>query len=639
MKYMSMYERILLTKKRNHKKKLKQLTLLDNSVNNSADVPKDNADVMLYDEPHTNSSLSVARIYRDIPSSVTMPNAASREKIDEMVCVLNETDTFSMGPILNEAVTPKHTTKILDVSRGNPNFVNINTRGCFALLHQFALDMFQTKGAGNQPNVVRIMPGNTDDSFMRSVYDNLHAYANQLHNNDDVTLGGSLLKAFLAHCESKVAATYADEQNCSHADAAIYIVQDILTGVIGCQYPTPPDMSHYVRHITSAFLKKHLWKSRDMPPIDLIATEGASAGLSYIIDALFECNLLKRGDTIGVLTPVYAPYIEMSASIPDRALRLIKLSTERMFSSSNTEEIAKIKQIKVLFSVNPTNPESVPLPRETVHKVVEMMNAHNPRMLIVSDSAYGSFTHGECFYDFPEAAPKNSIGIFSFSKLWGVTGWRMGIVFMAQDNIIDNGMLLQHKTERSSTDGTSLITKDRISRLNFIKQVLKLSRNVVNGHTAGLSTPQQVYMSICAVHGLVDSQFVPYVDSVRDLLRKRAKGFVQPFYDACDDQSRRDVLDELFCVKECNIQYYILLDIPTLGGALFGQEMEDQLMQSDPMVFVATLALNFNAIVFPGSGFGGNPSSVRISFSNLEVHDYTQLSMRIIAVLRAFREQ
>lgn len=49
-------------------------------------------------------------------------------------------------------------------------------------------------------------------------------------------------------------------------------------------------------------------------------------------------------------------------------------------------------------------------------------------MVIISDTAYASFV--EEFQTFGNELPKKILGVYSFSKYFGVTGWRLGVIMV-----------------------------------------------------------------------------------------------------------------------------------------------------------------------------------------------------------------
>ena len=57
---------------------------------------------------------------------------------------------------------------------------------------------------------------------------------------------------------------------------------------------------------------------------------------------------------------------------------------------------------------------------------------------MVTDDVYGTFVPG--FRSLMAEVPHNTIGVYSFSKYFGCTGWRLGVVAIHQDNIFDRAI-------------------------------------------------------------------------------------------------------------------------------------------------------------------------------------------------------
>ena len=61
---------------------------------------------------------------------------------------------------------------------------------------------------------------------------------------------------------------------------------------------------------------------------------------------------------------------------------------------------------------------------ETIRLIKTIVKKANPNLMIISDDVYGTFVDN--FQSLVADLPYNSIGVYSFSKYFGVTGWRLG---------------------------------------------------------------------------------------------------------------------------------------------------------------------------------------------------------------------
>lgn len=55
--------------------------------------------------------------------------------------------------------------------------------------------------------------------------------------------------------------------------------------------------------------------------------------------------------------------------------------------------------------------------------------------MIITDDVYGTFV--EDFQTIYAVAPHNTLLVYSFSKLFGATGWRVGLIAAHKENVFD----------------------------------------------------------------------------------------------------------------------------------------------------------------------------------------------------------
>ena len=66
--------------------------------------------------------------------------------------------------------------------------------------------------------------------------------------------------------------------------------------------------------------------------------------------------------------------------------------------------------------------------KESVHKLVELVRKRRPDLLIITDDVYGTFVNG--FRSLAADLPRNTLLVYSYSKHFGCTGWRHGVVLL-----------------------------------------------------------------------------------------------------------------------------------------------------------------------------------------------------------------
>jgi aspartate 4-decarboxylase len=108
---------------------------------------------------------------------------------------------------------------------------------------------------------------------------------------------------------------------------------------------------------------------------DLYAVEGGTAAMCYIFKSLKANRLLAPGDTIALGTPIFTPYLEMT-HMEDYGLNVVHIQApqENRFQFTDTE-LKKLEdpKIKALFLVNPGNPTSVAISKETIAKIAKLV--------------------------------------------------------------------------------------------------------------------------------------------------------------------------------------------------------------------------------------------------------------------------
>jgi aspartate 4-decarboxylase len=102
--------------------------------------------------------------------------------------------------------------------------------------------------------------------------------------------------------------------------------------------------------------------------------------------------------------------------------------------------------------------------------------------------------------------PQNTIGVYSYSKYFGCTGWRLGVIAIHEDNIFDKmiGKLPEADVRALDKRYGPLTLEPR--KIKFIDRIVADSRDVALNHTAGLSLPQQVMMSLFSLAEMMDTK-------------------------------------------------------------------------------------------------------------------------------------
>jgi aspartate aminotransferase len=155
---------------------------------------------------------------------------------------------------------------------------------------------------------------------------------------------------------------------------------------------------------------------------NVVVTAGATTG----IVSLFGC-LLDPGDEVLVPTPGF-PNMDEFVKFADGVPVFYRLDRERGYLPSIDDlERARTTRTKVLFLNTPTNPSGSVYPAALMEAIIEWTASRG--IWLISDEVYDQILLDEEVEHVPAAryAPADHvISVYSFSKRYAMTGWRIG---------------------------------------------------------------------------------------------------------------------------------------------------------------------------------------------------------------------
>ena len=268
----------------------------------------------------------------------------------------------------------------------------------------------------------------------------------------------------------------------------------------------------------------------------------------YIFDALSHNRLLRAGDQIAIGTPIFTPYMQIP-SVKNYGLVSIDVtSTEAENWDIAETELAKLEDpsVKAFFLVNPSNPASHALSEHTLRRLVQVIEK-NPDLIILTDDVYGTFS--ENFRTVYSVLPYNTILVYSFSKLYGVTGWRTGLIAMNQNNVCDRLLGELPEEDREFLRNEYSIVTSEPDEMLFIDRIVADSRSIGLYHTSGLSTPSQVFMALMSLTHLIHAEEDPYIRLANETVHARYTALMTALSLPADDsdQNTHSTIRWLMC--------------------------------------------------------------------------------------------
>jgi len=393
-------------------------------------------------------------------------------------------------------------------------------------------------------------------------------------------------------------------------------IYEMCEAILGCNYPGPVRMLRMSEKIVSQYIHREMIGAQPfVGHFDLYAVEGGTAAMTYVFNTLRENHLLEAGDTIALGMPIFTPYIEIPHLNDYKLVELLIEAPEENNWQFSKEELDKLlnPKVKAFFLVNPSNPPSVKISDEVLAYIAEIVK-QRPDLIILTDDVYGTFADN--YTSLFAICPYNTILVYSFSKYFGATGWRMGVVATHENNILDKSIanLPEAKCKELDKRYSSITTEPRT--LKFIDRLVADSRTVALNHTAGLSTPVQAQMALFSLFSLMDEAETYKKSMKRIVLRRKAAlyrelGLIVPF----DPNS---------------VRYYHLLDLKVIATQMYSAAFATWMVKRlKPNEALFRLAEETGVILLPGRGFGTPHQSARISLANLNEYDYANIGRSI----------
>ncbi len=493
-------------------------------------------------------------------------------------------------------------TAFLNAGRGNPNWIATTPREGFFLLGQFAIT--ESKRVMEHPAGVGGMPQPQGIAGRCESWLAKHA---------DMP-GASFLSTMVPFAIK----TFGFEPDA--------FVHELVDSIIGDNYPVPDRMLVHNERIVHEYL---MWamcgNPRPAGKFDIYAVEGGTAAMCYIFKSMKANRLLHPGDTIALGTPIFTPYLELP-HLEDYGLNFITIEApqENRFQFTDSE-LKKLEdpKVKAFFLVNPGNPTGVAISKEVISKIANLVKTKRPDLMLLTDDVYGTFVHD--FRSLLGELPQNTIGVYSYSKYVGCTGWRLGAIAIHEDNIFDKMIAKLPDADLKALDKRygALVLEPR--KIKFIDRIVADSRDVALNHTAGLSLPQQVMMTLFSIAEMMDGAKL-YQKACLEIVHRRAKAMVEglgievtpnPLYNA----------------------YYGLIDFEFFARKNIGEDAVEYLKKNvHPLDLAFRLAENHGIVLLNGGGFEAPEWSLRVSLANLPDEAYEDIGRGVRAIARGYRD-
>lgn len=489
--------------------------------------------------------------------------------------------------------------QMMNAGRGNPNFFNTFAReifgrlqiGCSEMSHAFKKDL-------------ALYPNKNEMDFA--------ATFRQMSRSWPADQRG-FMRDYIGHLVS-----LANEKG----DDPQFILHDLFLSSLGTFYPSPPQIQPHLQLMAEEYMHRLVGgPTMHVPPqgFEYFATEGAAAGIMYVFNTLRANYMLRPGDKIAVVTPIFSPYLEMPFLKGPQGydLEVVELRCDPGTNYSlPVAEIRKLKNksIKALFMVNPANPGSYSLSKENIDAIGNLINQERRDLIVLSDNVYAPFA--DEYHSFMTVCPRNTIEVFSLSKFFGTTGCRLGLVMVAKNNNFLNVIDALPDAERKALAKRYQIATLTPNSLTFMQRLVFDSRQVAEAHVGGLSTIQQVLIGLMFYYVIHDSKGAYLAEIKGELLTR-----IRLLYKR---------LGVPFTTSPEATHYYSMVNLLDVARSVGGSRGAKRLAaQTNYIEFLVRLAKEYHVVLLPGAGFGSDKWYVRVSLANLPLADYGKIGKAV----------
>jgi aspartate aminotransferase len=196
---------------------------------------------------------------------------------------------------------------------------------------------------------------------------------------------------------------------------------------------------------------------------NVIVTAGGAHALYVAFQAV-----LDPGDDVLLFSPYWTPIREMITACQARAL-LVPTATARSAGLTRTLEDFTTPHTRAIYYNTPQNPTGTVFSRAEAEEVAAFAQKHD--LVVIADEAYEDLVYeGEHFSiaSLPGMAQR-TISAYTFSKTYGMTGWRVGYAVASEPFMTGLRKLVLYTVTKISKDSRNaarmLLTKAHVATI------------------------------------------------------------------------------------------------------------------------------------------------------------------------------
>jgi aspartate/methionine/tyrosine aminotransferase len=222
---------------------------------------------------------------------------------------------------------------------------------------------------------------------------------------------------------------------------------------------------------------------------DIIVTSGAVASIYTSL-----ASLVNPGDEVLLSDPSWPNYFQMTVLLQAKAVYYPLRIENDLVPAVEDIESRITPRTKVLILNSPGNPSGAIIPEARLREILDIARRHD--LWVISDEVYDEIYFGEPPMSLqPMDADGRVISVFSFSKTYAMTGWRVGYL-VGPPEIVRHILRAQEPTT---------------SCVNSIAQRAAVA--AISGDQSCVAEMRAAYATRCSlVTGILDAHGIAYAN-------------------------------------------------------------------------------------------------------------------------------
>lgn len=166
----------------------------------------------------------------------------------------------------------------------------------------------------------------------------------------------------------------------------------------------------------------------DIAAENVLVTLGVSEAIQMLIAALIE-----KGDEILVPGPAYPPYVSYSKAFNGTPITYETVEDENWQPNIDDLRNKISEKTRAIVIINPNNPSGALYSRKMVRQMLDLAGEYD--LLVLSDEIYDQIRYVEDYVSTACLAKDLPVvGLNGFSKVYLMTGWRLGYMYFHAPN-------------------------------------------------------------------------------------------------------------------------------------------------------------------------------------------------------------